>query len=142
MISAKKIFFLGIILFVLQQNIQAAESNIGISLLNKAERALTGPADNDRRVIALMAIGAVLVVTGSCLTIIGGYRATAGKPQKEGDDSPLAQNIVTDAIARVSGFGTALLGILCTVGGSATIVLAKEAIFRLQSYMDKHRIDC
>ncbi len=128
-------------LLILQQNIQADPALNSIA--NKLERALTGPSNNDRRVVALTAIGAGVVITGLCLTIIGGYRAANGKPQKEGSENePIVTNVVTDGIARLSGFGTALLGILCTVGGSATIVLAKEAIFRLQSLMDQHRIDC
>lgn len=128
-------------LLVAQHNLIA--DPVANSFLNKAERILTGPSDNDRRVVALTVIGAGLVFTGLCLTLIGGYRAANGKPQKEGSETePVVQNVVTDGIARVSGLGTAFMGILCTIGGSATIVLAKEAIFRLQSLMDQHRIDC
>jgi len=113
------------------------------SFLNKVERTLTGPSNNDFSVKALRYTGAGLATTGLILIIIGGYVIATGKPQKESSDAePVAQNIVTDSIARLSGLGTAIFGVLCTIGGATTMVLAKEAIFRLQSLMDQHRIDC
>lgn len=136
----KKILILFTLLITLQHNLVA--DPVANSVLNKVERALTGPSNNDLRVVALTAIGAGLVFTGLCLTLIGGYRAANGKTQNQEGSEVVESSLVSDGIARISGFATTLMGLLCTASGSATIILAKEAIFRLQSYLDQHRIDC
>jgi hypothetical protein len=116
-----------------------AKENIGASIAHKVDKLLSQPSDNDRRVIALTVIGAGAVVAGLYLTIIGGHKAASGKQTNENDNESMIQTFVSDGIARLSGFGTALIGIACTAGGSAAIVLAKELIMHLQRLVENNK---
>ena len=102
---------------------------------NKINHAITRPSMDDYRVKTLIYLGAILIATGSTITIMGSYRASQGAGQTDENHQPVG--IVSDALARIGGLGTALLGLACTAGGGASIVLAQEAIFQLQKFLNK-----
>ena len=99
--------------------------------------AATRPSTNDYRVKTLIAVGAILVATGTCATLLGSYRASQGTPHNDEHDQPVIHGIISDGIARISGLGTIALGLLCTITGGASIILAQEAIFRLQTLLEQ-----
>lgn len=106
---------------------------------NKVNYAVTRPSLDDHRVKALIYVGAVLVATGSVVTLLGSYRASQSAGQTDENHQPVG--IVSDALARIGGLGTAILGLACTVGGGASIVLAQEAIFQLQKFLNQASVE-
>jgi hypothetical protein len=130
--TTKKIVII-VALLILQQTMKA--EHIGETFLNRTKQFISGP---DYRNNALIAAGLGIVAVGLCLTLIGGKRVADGKPQKESsENAPMIQDVVSDSVARLSGLGTAALGILCTIGGGATIILSKELIIKLESLINQ-----